>query len=426
MIQNCFNYSYITFIVGQKSDEIVKEHNVVHGIDMLSKDKVRSIVVVGKFGNSVLSTSQRILMKFQERMDWNSLECRYTDIPSSVDENTIVFVYGWFGLWNDDLCSVGMARTVCKSLIQILSETRNVKVIVGMRSDLYRKYHEELDKEVDGHNTSLVHFEINLDSGGDVHKDYEYSKFLKDQIKKPCEKSECACKHLEYKMLREGDDKVLGMPLKIRIIEKYHDLIPDYLHHWDVLKVMVDHFTSMAKDGKRRKVYEWIIYVCLKGTFTPGSFDANLVEEIGFIIDELSFEVTFDDNDSELCKYIRMRNSDKKKNVASRNAQYVFWHPFIYICAFHFLFHKDPEFVIKYCNVDAILQLVRPKRFKTLYFEVTATDQQAVLIFERICSLNKGEYANHPIFKLGRRIVEVEAMRHRLSAIFSLMAHNES
>lgn len=75
-----------------------------------------------------------------------------------------------------------------------------------MRSDLYRKYHEELDKEVDDHKTSLVHYEINLDSGGDVHKD-EYSKFLNDQIKKPCEKSECACKHLEYKMLRKGDDK---------------------------------------------------------------------------------------------------------------------------------------------------------------------------------------------------------------------------
>lgn len=97
---------------------------------MLSKDKVRSIVVVGKLGNSVLSTSQRILMKFQERMDWNSLECRYTDIPSSVDENTIVFVYGWFGLWNDDLCSVGKVKTACKSLIQILNETRYVKVIV--------------------------------------------------------------------------------------------------------------------------------------------------------------------------------------------------------------------------------------------------------------------------------------------------------
>lgn len=121
-------------------------HNVVNGIDTLSKDKVRSIVVVGKLGNSVSSTSRRILRKFQERMNWNSLECRYTDIPSYVDENTIVFVYGWFGLWNDDLCSLGKSKTACKSLIQILKETRNVKVIVGMRSNLYRKYHEVLNK----------------------------------------------------------------------------------------------------------------------------------------------------------------------------------------------------------------------------------------------------------------------------------------
>lgn len=58
--------------------------------------------------------------------------------------------------------------------------------------------------------------------------------------------------------------KVVGMPLKIGIIETYHDLIPNYLRHWDVLKVMVDHFTSIANDGKMRKVYEWIVYICLK------------------------------------------------------------------------------------------------------------------------------------------------------------------
>lgn len=120
-------------------------------------------------------------------------------------------------------------------------------------------------------------------------------------------------------MFWKGDDKVFGMFLKIRIIEKYYDLILDYLYYWDVLKVMVDYFIFMVKDGKRRKVYEWIVYVCLKGIFILGLFDVNLVEEIGFIIDELFFEVIFDDNDFELCKYIRMRNFDKKKNVVFRN-----------------------------------------------------------------------------------------------------------
>lgn len=48
-------------------------------------------------------------------------------------------------MWNDDLCSKDKAKTACQSLIRILDEIRNVKIIVGMRSDLYRKYHQELE-----------------------------------------------------------------------------------------------------------------------------------------------------------------------------------------------------------------------------------------------------------------------------------------
>lgn len=102
-----------------------------------------------------------------------------------------------------------------------------------MRSDLYRKYHHELDVD---DKTSLVQYEINLDSGGNVHKDDEYCRFVNDQIKKPCENSECACKRLDYKMLRKGGDKDLDMPLKIRIIEQYHDLIPSYVHHLEYVE----------------------------------------------------------------------------------------------------------------------------------------------------------------------------------------------
>lgn len=131
----------------------MKEQNVHHGITLLSRQKVRSIVVVGKFGNSIASTSRGILKKFQKKRNWNSHECRYTDIPNNVKENTNMFVYGWFGMWNDDLCSVDRVRMACQSLIRILNETNNVKLIIGMRSDLNKKYHQELS-EVDNQNRS--------------------------------------------------------------------------------------------------------------------------------------------------------------------------------------------------------------------------------------------------------------------------------
>lgn len=382
----------------RKSNEIVKEQNVHHGIALLSRQKVRSIVVVGKFGNSVASTSRRILKKFQKRRNWKSHECRYTDIPDIVEENTIMFVYGWFGMWNDDLCSVHRVIGACQSLIRILNETNNVKLIIGMRSDLNKKYHEELN-EVDNQNKSLFHYEINLDSGGDVGKDKEYSRYFKKKIKKPCKQRDCACKRLKYEMLREGEDTVVGMPLKISVIKEYHELIPQYLDNWDILRVMRDHFTALENDREKRSAYEWIMYVCLKGKFCRSDpYDTNLVKEMSFEIEQSSFN----ENNKELCRYIRMRNSDKQRNVAPENAQYVFWHPFIYICAFHFLFHKDPEFVMKQCNIDAILQLVRPKGFKTSYFEVDADDRCVTLFNERIQSLGiTQEYVYHPLFKIG-------------------------
>lgn len=135
---------------------------------MLLRDEVRSIVIVGKFGNSVSSTSRRISKTFQEIMKWKSHECRYTEIPQAVDENIVLFVYGWFGLWNDDHCSLDKVKKACQSLIRILKETKNVKLILGMRSDLNRKYHQELDAEVDDQNISLVHYEINLDGCTDI------------------------------------------------------------------------------------------------------------------------------------------------------------------------------------------------------------------------------------------------------------------
>lgn len=397
---------------GRMSYKFVKEQNVINGTALLLRDEVRSIVVVGKYGNSVSSTSRRISETIKKMMDWISLECRYTDIPISVDEKTIMYIYGWFGLWNDDFCSVNKANNACQSLIQILNETRNVKLILGMRSDLYKKYHQELNK-ADYQKTSLFHYQINLDSGADVCKDKEYSNHFNEKIKKQCKRRDCVCKNLKYDMLRQGEDKVVGMPLKISVIKTYHELIPQYLDNWDILRVMIDHFTAIENDRERRYVYEWIMYICLKGKFSrTDPYDTNLVKEMSFKIEQSSF----DEKDKELCRYIRIRNSDKLRNVSPENAQFVFWHPFIYICAFHFMFQKDPEFIMKHCNVDAILQIVRPRGFKTSYFEVAANDKCVTLFQKRIHQFGKEEeYANNPLVAKGTGTEEAESSQIQLN-----------
>lgn len=362
----------------------MKKNYVKRGLSKLLKEEVRLIVVIGTFGNSVFTTSRSISEAFKniENLEsgrytdipsWECRECRYTDIPKDVAENTILFVYGWFGMWNDDLCSVGRAETACKSLKRILDTTNNVKVIVGIRADLHKKYHKHL--------TILFRHKIYLDTTNCEH----LKAFLKN-IQGQCEENGCACKRLKYEMFRKGKDKVVGIPLKLNVIQRYHELIPYYLDNWDILKVMQDHFTFIARDGERKHVYEWVMYICFKGKFSrPDAFDTSLVEDMMFGIEQSSFN----ENDATVQKYIRMRNSDKLRGESPENAQYVIWHPFIYICAFHHLFHKDPEFLIKHCNVDAILQLVRPIGYKTSYFEVTADDRCVTLFNERIRRLDK-------------------------------------
>lgn len=386
----------------------MKKNYVKRGLSKLLKEEVRLIVVIGTFGNSVFTTSRRISEGFKnienwefgefrhtDIPSWECLECRYTDIPNTVAENTILFVYGWFGMWNDDLCSIGRAETACKSLKRILDETNNVKVIVGIRSDLHKKYHKHL--------TILFRHKIYLDTTNCEH----LRAFLKN-IQDQCEENGCVCKNLKYEMFRKGKDKVVGIPLKLNVIQRYHELIPTYLSKLDILKVMQDHFTLIAGDVERKHVYEWVMYICFKGKFSrTDQFDTNLVEEMMFEIKQSSFN----ENDSTLQNYIRMRNSDKLKGESSEKAQYVFWHPFIYICAFHHLFEKDPKLLIQHCNVDAILQLVRPEGTKTSYFEVTANDRCVTLFNERIRQLGKEvEYARNPLVVTGKENAENEQL----------------
>lgn len=81
-------------------------------------------------------------------------------------------------MWNDDLCSVDRVKTACKSFKRIVNETNNVKLIVEMRSDLYRKYHDDLEEELDDQSSNLFYHETYLDST-DVSKGAEYMNFIK-------------------------------------------------------------------------------------------------------------------------------------------------------------------------------------------------------------------------------------------------------
>lgn len=172
---------------------------------------------------------------------------------------------------------------------------------MGIISDLRKKYHKHL--------TILFRHKIYLET-----TNCEHLKDFLNNIQEQCEDNGYTCKILKDELFRKGKDKVVGIPLKLNVIERYHELIPNYLDNWDILKVMQDHFTLIARDEERKHVYEWVMYICFKGKFSrPIPFDTNLVEEMLFEIKQSSFN----ENDAKLQNYIRMRNSDKLKGESS-------------------------------------------------------------------------------------------------------------
>lgn len=47
----------------------------------------------------------------------------------------------------------------------------------------------------------------------------------------------------------------------------------------------------IVRDGERKYVYEWVMYICFKGKFSRFDlFDINLVEEMMFEIKYLFFD----------------------------------------------------------------------------------------------------------------------------------------
>jgi hypothetical protein len=183
----------------------------------------------------------------------------------------------------------------------------------------------------------------------------------------------------------------------MNVLAKYHDLIQDYVTNRDLLKAMTDHFTVLETQSGKKHAYGWIMYICLKGKYLRSeNVDDTLIQTMNFVITAESFDV----NDVELSKYFRMRNSDQRSNVLPQDAQYVFWHPFIYICAFHSLYKKDPDAVMSYCNIDAILQLVRPDRVKKTYLEVSADSSRVDLFNRRLQQEGLlDEYREHPLVR---------------------------
>jgi hypothetical protein len=252
-----------------------------------------------------------------------------------------------------------------------------------MRSDISKKHASALDDFED----SLLGNPLSLDSVN-VLRDKGYEDHFKSNI--ICKDKG---KKLKFDMLKGKENKI-GIPLKLAILANHPDLIPEFVERKNMKETIKEHFKSLKAQNK--VLYECLMYVCFKGDLKRGEdIDRNLRRKLNFEISKNSFE----ENMSNLNDYIRMKNSDKHHGVDPERATYVFWHPFIYICAFHALYESNPDDVMMCCNIDAILQLVRPESEgqKVDYFTVHA-DEARVKLFQQRVKSDK-QLAEHPLLK---------------------------
>ena len=352
---------------------------------MLSKKDVNFVIVTGEMDLFMVSKARDVLKICAKDLEKKPKEYLFPKVPSTVKENTLIFIYGWFGLLNDDLCSLDTAENVCKTLIEICELKPTVKVAICMRRNMFFKYSKILKNPLFSkcEHIALTNSEL----------DKEYEDYL-DTLKRNCEVNQCPCGDINSAMLKSNENEdFIGMPLKVEILSKNHDptFIRNFIENRDILKTVTDYLTDLAQNDP--PVYQWLMYICLKGYFSrQKSFDKDLIKKIDFEISLSTFDTHFL---GKLQKYLRIWYQSHKSDQT-----YVFGHPFIYICAFHSLFKTNKDIVMKHCRIDAILQLVRPKSMKLSYAEVAADDSDIKTFKIRLSKrgLSK-EYKDHPLVR---------------------------
>lgn len=276
-------------------------------------------------------------------------------------DNTVYFIDGWFGLWNDNPCE----RESVKESMGVIFQERDKKegkklFVVGLSSEIRKTYSEFFEENEVLFSPSET---ILLDRSSKKKK--EKVKTRLDALKKKCSKAECPCHKLELEHIIDG--KKLGPHLIINLVSLDHSLATVLI---DESKTPLDHMTEQFGSlyTEDEKLFKGILYLVLNGVYDEEDFSSLNVGEFTITRDNMT------NPDLEAyTKRIQFKNPEQQKSKLAptwssiilgsskeRNIVHVFWHNFLYICAFRACFNLFPEMVMMHCNLDAILQLVRP------------------------------------------------------------------
>lgn len=343
-----------------KNDTDIDE-DVKNGCDVLETNDF--VYVVGLLGNSVSTVGKEIACKHAHKNKMSVVYLNYLELSTNFgfSDNTVYFVDGWFGLWNDNPCERGSVKENLDLIFQEGSKKEKKKFVLGLSYEIKKTYEEFFEQNGVSFSPSET---IILDRSSKKKK--EKIKSHLDAIMNKCEETECKCHHLRLKDILAV--KKLGPHLIIKLVDLDHSLAPVLIDtSMTPLKAMTEHFHSLYT--KDKELFKGILYIVLNGLYDEDEdFSSLNVGEFTITRDNMT------NPDLEAyTKRIQLKNTEQQKSKLAptwssiilgsskeRKIVHVFWHNFLYICAFRACYNLFPEMVMMHCNLDAILQLVRP------------------------------------------------------------------
>lgn len=387
------------------------DKDVENGIDVLGKKDI--LFIVGQLGNSVSTVGKMIAsnyhgksssaLKCYNKSSWKFKCLNYLEVSPHFEfsDNTVYFIDGWFGLWNDNPCETSLVeknfkiiRTVCEN------NKKKKKFVLGIQSNVKDTY-ADVFKRVG----------VNFSPSNTILRDSS-TKWKKrsikthlQQIKKNCHKSDCRCQTLTVDEILSVE--TLGTHLVLKLLDLDHSLADTMLdERKGPVDAMTEHFISLEKNDN--DLFKGIMYIVLNGVYDDEKFNSETEKEFS-----ISRENLANKNLEKYTKRIDLKDSQQQKSklsptwihvisdvVMERNIVHVFWHNFLYICAFRACFVLHPEKMMLHCNLDAILQLVRPENSESEY-TVNANDELITMLFNnRIKGMVfEDELKNHPLMQ---------------------------
>lgn len=381
------------------------DEDVENGVNVLKRLDI--VYVLGQLGNSVSTVGKKIADKYAKMhtSSKTAVYLNYLDIYADFkfSDNTVYFVDGWFGLWNDNPCERSQVVENMKSILQERKNDKKIKFVVGLRSEVQHSYKHVFEENGVRFAPSDT---IRRDSSS-KQKEQEIKKHLND-VQRECHNTDCQCKTLSVDLLFSIDK--IGTHLTLKLVDLDHSLAAAMVdENKGPVVAMTKHFESLKSTDK--DLFDCIFYLVLNGFYDKHNLRDEIAEQTFTSKEKMGnpklekYTKTFPPKDTDPSKpqtqLATMWSSKMNNDVIKTTTFMVFWHNFLYVCAFHACYYSDPEKVMQYCNIDAILQLVRPLNLESMStFTVVADDNLISLFKKRIKGTNlESHVKDHPLLK---------------------------